>query len=131
MGHCSTRKDNKVKLPAKYMVAGATFFFAITQMASADSAKHLSASESIAAAVSKPQPEYSAIARQLKLAGEVVMNAYVSEDGNVEKVEAVSGNPVLARSAKEALMKWKFNKQTEDGKPVKVVANVSFNFKKQ
>jgi len=106
-----------------------TALLAIVQLASADSEKHLTSSESMAAAVSKPQPEYPAIAKQLKLEGAVSLNAYVTEDGTVDHVETVSGNPVLVRSAEEALKHWKFNKQTDDGKPVKFVANVTFNFK--
>lgn len=113
----------------KKLTVAASFVFAIAQMALADGEKHLSPSESIAAAINKPQPDYPAIAKQLKLEGVVSLNAYVSEDGNVERVEPVSGNPVLAHSAEEALKRWKFNKQTEDGKPVKFVASVNFNFK--
>lgn len=113
----------------KHLVAVATFLVAVAQMASADSAKHLSPSESIAAAVTKPQPEYSAIAKQLKLEGTVSLNAFVTEDGTVDHVETVSGNPVLVRSAEDALKRWKFNKQTDDGKPVKFVAAVTFSFK--
>lgn len=107
----------------------ATALLAVAGLASADSEKHLSSSESMAAAVSKPQPEYSAIAKQLKLEGAVSLNAYVTEEGTVDRVETVSGNPVLVRSAEEALKRWKFSKQTEDGKPVKFVATVTFNFK--
>jgi protein TonB len=91
--------------------------------------KHLSHSQSLNAAISKPQPEYPAIAKQLKVEGTVELTAYVSEEGTVEKVETVSGNPILARSAQDALKKWKFNKSMEDGKPTKFVADVSFNFK--
>ena len=107
----------------------ATALLAVAGLASADSEKHLSTAEAMAAAVSKPQPEYSAIAKQLHLEGAVTLNAYVTEEGTVEKVETVSGNPVLVRSAEDALKRWKFNKQTEDGKPVKFVASVTFNFK--
>jgi TonB family protein len=112
-----------------HLVAAATFLFAIAQVASADSEKHLSPAESLAAVASKTQAEYPPIAKQLKLEGVVNLNAFVSEEGTVEKVEQVSGNPILGRSAQEALMHWKFNKQTEDGKPVKFVATVTFNFK--
>jgi protein TonB len=101
---------------------------AVAQVAPAEE-KHLSNQESMSAAVSKPQPEYPAIAKQLKLEGTVNLNAFVTEDGSVEHIETISGNPVLARSAQDALKKWKFAKQTEDGKPVKFVASVSFNFK--
>ncbi len=113
----------------KRLVAVATFVFAVAQMAAADSEKHLTPSESIAAAVNKPQPEYPAIAKQLKLEGAVNLNAYVTEDGTVDHIETVSGNPILVRSAEDALKRWKFSKQTDDGKPVKFVATVVFNFK--
>ena len=69
------------------------------------------------------------MARQLKVEGTVELNAEVSEDGTVEKADIVSGNPILAKAAQEVLKKWKFNKLTEDGKPVKFIANVAFSFK--
>jgi protein TonB len=106
-----------------------TALLAVAGMAYADSEKHLTPSESIAAAVSKPQPEYPAIAKQLKLEGMVSLTAYVTEEGAVDHVETVSGNPILVRSAEEALKHWKFSKVTDDGKPVKFVASVVFNFK--
>jgi TonB family protein len=113
----------------KHLVAVATFLIAVAGMATADSEKRLSASESIAAAVNKPQPDYPAIARQLKLEGAVNLNAFVTEEGTVDHVETVSGNPILVRSAEDALKRWKFAKQTDDGKPVKFIATVVFNFK--
>lgn len=91
--------------------------------------KHLSRSESLNAAISKTQPDYPPIAKQLKVEGTVELAAYVSEEGTVEKVETVSGNPILAKPAQDALKKWKFAKEMEDGKPAKFVANVSFTFK--
>jgi TonB family protein len=124
----STRKKENMTLRKTSIVAAATFLFAAAQIVSADSVKHLSPQESISAAVAKPQPEYPQLAKQLRLEGSVSLNAFVSEDGTVDHVEAVNGNPVLVRSAEEALKHWKFNKQTEDGKPVKFVANVTFNF---
>jgi protein TonB len=91
--------------------------------------KKLSHAEALSAAISKPQPEYPPVARQLKVEGTVELNAMVNEDGTVEKADVVSGNPLLARAAADTLKKWKFTKMTEDGKPVKFVANVAFSFK--
>ncbi|HXJ38549.1 MAG TPA: energy transducer TonB [Bryobacteraceae bacterium] len=118
-----------MKLQKKHLIA-AVLACAIAQVAaSADSQKHLSIQESIAAATNKPQPQYPAMAKQMKLEGAVNLNAYVTEEGVVERVEPVSGNPILVRSAQDALLHWKFTKQTEDGKPVKFVATITFNFK--
>jgi TonB family protein len=98
-------------------------------LGSAQTVKHLTHAEAIEAATAKPTPEYSGMARQLKVQGQVQVNAYITEEGKVERVEAVSGNPMLIRCAEEALHHWKFTPITEDGKPVKAVASLSFSFK--
>lgn len=103
-------------------------FLAFSSMLSAQE-KKLSHAEALSAAISKPQPDYPAVARQLKVEGTVELNATVGEDGTVEKADVVSGNPILAKAAQETLKKWKFSKMTEDGKPVKFLANVAFTFK--
>jgi TonB family protein len=91
-------------------------------------AKKLSRPEALAAAQSKAQPEYPALAKQLKVHGAVELEAVVSEDGTVEKVNIVSGNPMLTKPAAEALKKWKFKPVSADGKTVKALAPVIFNF---
>jgi protein TonB len=120
-----------LKAHTKKLTAAASILFATALAVSADSEKRLSASESIAAAVSKVQPEYPPMAKQLKVEGAVTLDAYVTEEGSVERVETVSGNPILTRAAQDALKRWKFTKRLEDGKPVRFVATVTFNFKQQ
>jgi protein TonB len=90
--------------------------------------KKVSKAEALAAVQSKVQPDYPPIARQLKLKGEVELEALVSEDGTVEKVNIVSGNPVLTKPAADALKKWKFKPFTAGGKAVKALAVVNFDF---
>ena len=90
--------------------------------------KKVTQSEAVSAAVSKVQPEYPPIARQLKLQGVAELEMVVAEDGTVEKVNIVSGNPVLTKPSSEALKKWKFKPFVQDGKPVKVTASMSFKF---
>jgi protein TonB len=94
-----------------------------------DGVKKLTRAEAESAAVSKVEPEYPAFAKQLKIAGEVNLEALVDEDGKVSKVNVVDGNPVLTKAGVEALMKWKFKPVIADGKPVKALAPISFNFK--
>jgi protein TonB len=101
----------------------------LSSLLMAQEVKHLNKAEALGAAVSKPQPEYPSMARQFKLEGTVELNAYVNEDGMVEKSEVVSGNPILARAAQDGVKKWRFNKVTEEGKPVKFTASVAFTFK--
>jgi protein TonB len=94
-----------------------------------DGPKKLSHAEAMSAAVSKVEPEYPPLAKQLKIVGVVDLEAVVSEDGSVEKVNVVDGNPVLTKAGTEALMKWKFKPVTADGKAVKAVAPITFSFK--
>lgn len=90
--------------------------------------KKVTRPEAMAAAQSKPQPEYPPIARQLKVHGVVELEAVVSEDGTVEKVNILSGNPVLTKPAADALKKWKFRPFLSEGKPAKALAPVNFEF---
>jgi protein TonB len=69
------------------------------------------------------------MARQLKIEGTVELEAVITDDGAVEKVNIKSGNPMLTKPAAEALKKWKFRPFTADGKPVPVLAEMSFTFK--
>lgn len=85
--------------------------------------------EAMAAAINKVQPEYPPMAKQLKVQGAVELEAVVAEDGSVEKVNIVSGNAVLTKPAVDALKKWKFKPFTADGKPVKALAPIGFDFK--
>lgn len=63
-----------------------------------------------------------------RLQGQVVVKFTVSETGDVEKVEAVSGNPVLATAALDAAKKWKFKPFIRNGKAVKAATNIRFDF---
>jgi protein TonB len=85
--------------------------------------------EAVKAATSKPQPVYSPVARQMKVAGRVEVEAMVDESGKVESVKAVNGNPLLTQSAVSAVQKWKFTPFTADGKPTKAIATISFEFR--
>lgn len=89
----------------------------------------VSASEALKSAVHKPQPVYSAVARQVKVAGRVEVEALVGEDGTVQSVKAVTGNPLLTASAVSAVEKWKFTPFTADGKPVRAICTLSFDFR--
>jgi TonB family protein len=81
------------------------------------------------AALTKPHPAYSPVARQMKIAGRVEVEALVNEDGAVESAKAVTGNPLLTQSALSAVEKWKFTPFTSDGKPVKAICTLVFDFR--
>ena len=76
-------------------------------LAAQDAPKKVTKTEGLNAVTTKVPAEYPAIARQLKIEGAVELEAVVTEAGMVEKVNIVSGNPVLTRPASDAVKKWK------------------------
>jgi protein TonB len=94
-----------------------------------DGMKKVTLAEATAAISSKTAPEYPPLGRQLKLEGKVELEAVVAENGTVEKVNIVSGNPVLTKPAAEAVKRWKFSPFSDGGKPCKAIAPVSISFK--
>jgi protein TonB len=95
----------------------------------AQEAKKVSRAEAMRNVASRVTPDYPSTARQLRIQGEVELQVLIGTNGAVEKVDIVSGNPMLTRPAAEALRRWKFNPFTEDGKAVKVSAPISVAFK--
>jgi protein TonB len=85
--------------------------------------------EALKAAINKPQPEYSTVARQMKVAGNVEVEATVDTAGNVQSVKSLTGNPLLTQSAISAVQKWKFSPFAENGAPAKAVVTLTFDFR--
>jgi TonB family protein len=94
-----------------------------------DAPKKVTKVDGLNNATTKVQPDYPQMARQLKIEGQVELEAVVAENGTVEKVNIVSGNPVLTKPAADAIKKWKFSPFTEGGKVVRALVPVSLNFK--
>ncbi|HTP32246.1 MAG TPA: energy transducer TonB [Candidatus Acidoferrales bacterium] len=101
----------------------------VSGAARAQELKKVSKSEGLNNATTKVQPDYPSMARQLKIEGPVELEAVVTESGAVEKVNIVSGNPLLTRPAAEAVRKWKFAPFTAEGKAIKALVPVSMSFK--
>jgi periplasmic protein TonB len=90
--------------------------------------KRVSKHEALAAAVTRIQPEYPPVARQLKLTGTVEVEVAIDEQGAATGAKQLSGNPLLAKAAVEAVRKWRFKPFRSDGRPTKAAATLSFVF---
>jgi periplasmic protein TonB len=77
----------------------------------------------------KVAPGYPSQARQLRIEGVVQLEATVAKDGSVKDVKVVSGHPILARAATEAVKQWKYKPYLLNGKPVEIETQISVNFK--
>jgi periplasmic protein TonB len=102
--------------------------FAVSGFAQ-DAPKKVTKAEAMNAVVTKVQPAYPAVAKQLRVEGATELEATVSETGAVTAVKIISGNPILTAAAVESVKKWKFKPFTEDGKPIQVVAPLELIFK--
>lgn len=91
----------------RLFAAGAALL-GLTATLGAEDPKRISTDEAMAAIVEKVNPEYPPLAKQLKLTGQVEVQATIDEDGAVGEVTTVSGNPVLAKAVTDAVKKWKF-----------------------
>lgn len=95
----------------------------------ADPTLKVSEADAKKAAVAKPAPEYPQAAQQLRISGRVELEAIVAEDGSVEEVRPLKGNPLLTKAGATALKKWRFTPFQEDGKPARALVDMSFEFK--
>jgi protein TonB len=124
--HFSSKTYRKALLP----VASAAFFLVSSGLSLSAQPVRIQDNEAQKAALQKVQPSYPAIARQLNLAGRVVVDLTVNSDGSVEKVDVVNGNPILANAAVPAAKRWKFTPFQVDGKPTEAVVRIAFDFNK-
>jgi TonB family protein len=86
-------------------------------------------SELVAASlVSRVAPVYPGIARQMGIAGLVVMNVTIGPDGSVSSVRVTDGAMQLRGAAIDAVRHWRYKPATLNGKPVESSAQVQVNF---
>lgn len=78
--------------------------------------------------VDRVLPHYPRLAASERLQGEVVLLATIGRDGTVADVRPVSGPPVLAASAVDAVRQWHFRPYEVDGRAVQVQTNIRVNF---
>ncbi|HET9409759.1 MAG TPA: TonB family protein [Candidatus Sulfotelmatobacter sp.] len=78
--------------------------------------------------VRKVNPNYPPLARQARIQGTVILEAQISKSGDIENLRLVSGHPMLAPAAIEAVKQWKYKPYLLNGEPVEVDTQVQVNF---
>jgi protein TonB len=74
------------------------------------------------------EPAYPPLAKQARIQGVVVMTALIDKGGNVQNLQVVSGHPLLAPAAIEAVKQWRYKPFLLNGQPVEVETTVTVNF---
>lgn len=78
--------------------------------------------------IHRVEPQYPAIAKQIRLQGVVVLRAMIGSDGTIESVQVVSGPAPLARSAIAAVNQWKYRPYYLNGTPIAVETQITVKF---
>lgn len=73
-------------------------------------------------------PGYPMLARQMKVQGSVILQAVIGRNGLIQELHVVSGPPILARAAQEAVRQWHFKPHYEDSEAVETQAKITVNF---
>src|SRR5437660_7629158 len=78
--------------------------------------------------VRKVNPNYPPLARQARIQGTVVLQAEISKDGSIQNLRLISGHPMLAPSAIEAVKQWRYKPYYLNGEPVEVETQITVIF---
>src|ERR1700730_5425382 len=78
--------------------------------------------------IKKVTPNYPQLAKQARIQGSVVLQAEISKEGTIQNLQLISGHPMLAPAAIEAVKQWRYKPYLLNGEPVAVETQVVVNF---
>lgn len=81
--------------------------------------------------VNRVEPVYPHIAAISGIQGQVKLHAIIGRDGSIQSLNVVSGHPLLARAALEAVEQWRYRPYILNGQAVEVETLITVNFKKE
>jgi periplasmic protein TonB len=79
--------------------------------------------------IHRVHPAYPNAARVRKLQGSVVLQAIINKQGKVDSLQLVSGDPLLAQAAADAVKQWRYKPYSHNGDPVEFQTRVTVDFK--
>jgi TonB family protein len=78
--------------------------------------------------LAKVQPVYPTEAKVQGIEGAVVLRAIIDESGKVGHLQVLSGDPLLAAAAVDAVRQWQYQTTLLNGDPAAVVTEIRVNF---
>ncbi len=78
--------------------------------------------------VHKVTPNYPPLARSARIQGNVVLRAVIGQAGNIENLRLITGHPMLAPAAIQAVSQWRYRPYRLNGEPVEVETEVTVHF---
>ena len=74
------------------------------------------------------QPVYPPLAKSARIQGPVVLEAVISKAGTIDHLRLVSGHPMLAGAAIEAVRQWLYRPYILNNEPIEVETQITVNF---
>ena len=74
------------------------------------------------------EPQYPQMAKIAHIQGDVILQATISKQGNIENLRGVSGHPILVQAAVDAVRQWKYKPYELNGEPVEVETTIKVQF---
>ena len=78
--------------------------------------------------LSRTEPHYPSAALAAHRAGNVVLEVQIAEDGSVSKIRTLSGDPLLATAATEAVRNWRYKPYYEHNRATRFQTDVTLSF---
>jgi protein TonB len=78
--------------------------------------------------VRKILPTYPSLARSARIQGVVVLQAVIGKEGAIENLRVLTGHPMLAPAAIEAVRQWRYRPYVLNNEPVEVETQITVNF---
>jgi TonB family protein len=79
--------------------------------------------------IQRVEPVYPDRALQLRIQGQVELEALVGKDGSIEQLKLVSGDELLAAAAADAVRQWHFKPYESDGQAVEFSTRLNVDFR--
>ncbi len=79
--------------------------------------------------IKRVEPVYPVLARQARISGTVELSGIIGTDGRVKQLRVLSGHPLLAKAALDAVRQWVFHATLLNGAPVEVIAPIPVAFR--
>ena len=78
--------------------------------------------------IRKVEPKYPPLAIAARIQGPVVLDAVISKAGTMENLRLVSGHPMLAGAAMDAVSQWRYRPYILNGDRIEVETEITVNF---
>lgn len=78
--------------------------------------------------INRVEPRYPRLAIDARVSGTVRFTAVIGRSGEIQNLQLISGHPLLAQSARDAVKQWRYAPTLLNGSAVEVATQIDVNF---